>query len=88
MKLHRAALYILFITLFCLITAGSSGAWVKDPPDPQPDVDKSTPDMSCWLATAANMLSGAGYGNGGAGGPQERAELIYSQLKDHFGGDD
>ena len=34
--------------------------------NPPPDADKPNPanDLSCWLATASNMLAGAGYGNG------------------------
>ena len=41
-------------------------------------VDPPSPDNSCWIATAANMLAGAGYGNGAT--IQERAEDIYGDL--------
>jgi len=50
--------------------------WVKDPPGrPLPDVEKEGYDLTCWLATAANMLAAAGYGEGAD--CQERAEDIY-----------
>jgi len=49
--------------------------------DPPADVDKdgvTNPDNTCWMATAANMLAGAGYGNGNS--LQARANDIYSDL--------
>ncbi|WP_457592467.1 hypothetical protein [Hydrogenimonas sp.] len=53
--------------------------------NPPPDTDKAflNNNNSCYLATAANMLAGAGYGNGTT--VQERAEDIYDNLTDHFG---
>ena len=48
---------------------------------PPPDVDKdgvTSPDNSCWLATASNMLAGAGYGTGT--NLQARADDIYADL--------
>lgn len=55
--------------------------------DPPPDADKTYPpgvtDDTCWLATAANILAGAGYGNGNT--VQARANDIYQQLINHFG---
>ena len=53
--------------------------------DPPPDVDKafSAGNNSCWLATAANMLAGAGYGSGKT--VQERADDIYADLTAHYG---
>lgn len=57
--------------------------------DPPPDADKTYPvgvtDDTCWLATAANILAGAGYGNGNT--VQARAADIYQQLINHFGYD-
>jgi hypothetical protein len=51
------------------------------------DVDKSAhghgSTYTCWLATAANMLAGAGYGTGST--MQARADNIYNQLVAHFG---
>jgi len=65
--------------------AGAYGDWMKM--DPPPDVDKSahghTGTGTCWLATAANMLAGAGYGTGAT--VQARADNIYNQLVAHFG---
>lgn len=51
--------------------------------NPPPDTDKVGVNNSCYLATAANMLAGAGYGNGAS--VQDRAEDIYSDLTAHFG---
>jgi hypothetical protein len=57
-----------------------------------PDVDKSSPNNTCWLATAANMLAAAGYGISAPGGNpatnanlQLRADFIYSQLVAYYG---
>ncbi len=52
-----------------------------------PDVDKDYPNMTCWLAAAANMLAGAGYGTGDPNDPQARADAIYDELTAHFGTD-
>lgn len=53
--------------------------------DPPSDTDKAgvanppiVNDNSCWMATAANMLAGAGYGNGAS--LQARAVDIYNDL--------
>jgi len=55
---------------------------------PVPDVNKSpttpVPDNSCWLATAANLLAGAGWGTA-ANTPQQNADAIYAHLTAHFG---
>jgi hypothetical protein len=57
--------------------------------NPPADVDKSLPhppgtlDNSCWMATAANMLAGAGYGNGT--NVQQRADDIYGDMAAHYG---
>ena len=70
-----------------LLLAGVAAAdWIKplDPPeDPVPDVDKTTPDRTCWLATAANMLGAAGYGHEATA--QERAQTIYNHLVAQYG---
>jgi hypothetical protein len=55
-----------------------------------PDVDKTDPsnvhDLSCWLADAANILAGAGWGKAGETDPQRRANAIYrDQLMPNFG---
>lgn len=54
--------------------------------NPPPDVDKALPivnDNSCWMATAANMLAGAGYGDGAT--VQQRADDIYGDMVAQFG---
>lgn len=66
------------------LPATTSGDWLKL--DPPPDVDKDFPNQTCWLATAANMLAGAGYGeSSGSSDVQMRARYIYDELVDHFG---
>ena len=45
----------------------------RPPAPPPPDVDNT-----CWMTTAANMLAGAGYGNGTT--LQTRAVDIYNDL--------
>ena len=53
--------------------------------NPAPDVDKTSfsGNNSCYLATASNMLAGAGYGNGTT--VQARANNIYNTLINQFG---
>ncbi len=53
--------------------------------NPPPDVDKDflEGNYSCWLATAANMLAAADYGNGNT--MQARAEDIYGDMIDQYG---
>ena len=59
---------------------------------PVPDADKpgvslgNAPpagDQSCWLAAAANILAGAGWGPA-ANTPQQNATAIYGHLTGHF----
>lgn len=54
---------------------------------PPPDVDKAflTGNNSCYLATASNMLAGAGYGSGNI--VQDRADEIYGEMVARFGTD-
>ena len=65
----------------------------SQPEDPNdlievPDVNKSAgapvPDNSCWQATAANLLAGAGFGKVG-NTPQQNADAIYTDMTNHFG---
>jgi hypothetical protein len=64
--------------------------------NPPPDVDKGPPpptipcrvgesivDNSCWMATASNMLAGAGYGTGTT--VQARAAEIYDEMVAQYG---
>jgi hypothetical protein len=53
--------------------------------NPPADVDKafSANNGSCWMATASNMLAGAGYGDGAT--VQERADDIYGDMIAHYG---
>jgi hypothetical protein len=63
-----------------LAPAWASAQYMKM--DPPPDVDKTSSNNSCWLATAANMLAGAGYGDGA--NVQDRADDIYAELVAHY----
>lgn len=53
--------------------------------NPPPDADKAflAGNNSCYLATAANMLAGAGYGTGTT--VQARSDNIYGDLTAQFG---
>ena len=73
----------LFLLLLALPSVATADYLKVDPP---PDVDKSAHGHSgtntCWQATAANMLAGAGYGSGPT--VQHRADEIYEQMVAHF----
>lgn len=77
-------IFIIFMSMF-ILTLFSSCVYMKM--NPPPDVDKSahghTGTLTCWIATASNMLAGAGYGTGST--VQQRADNIYGQLVAHFG---
>ncbi len=89
---------VLIAFLFGLLLGWAAPApaqYIKSPPDQPTDVDKldhgdQAPVLkpTCWLATAANMLAGAGYGNDYDGDAQYRADQIYERLKSHFGDSD
>ena len=82
MKLTRAITVLTVVIAVVLAPALVSAQYMKM--DPPPDVDKASPDNSCWLATAANMLAGAGYGVGAD--VQTRADDIYdNDLVAHYG---
>ena len=54
--------------------------------NPPPDADKAAgggTNNSCWLATASNMLAGAGYGDGTT--VQQRADDIYADMTGNYG---
>ena len=71
------------LLIFMLLVFCTSCIYMKM--DPPADVDKGPPappppnvDNTCWMATAANMLAGAGYGNGTT--LQTRAVDIYNDM--------
>lgn len=74
---------IILLFLVCILLSGTSCVYMKM--DPPADADKAflAGNNSCYLATAANMLAGAGYGNGAA--LQARADDIYGNLTANFG---
>jgi len=53
--------------------------------NPPPDADKTflANNNSCYLATASNMLAGAGYGTGNT--VQDRADDVYGDMINQFG---
>jgi hypothetical protein len=81
------------IIVVCLAVFAISGIsiqqacadWLKM--NPPPDVDKAEHQHgnqpTCWQACAANLLAGAGYGDGN--NVQERADDIYNEMVIHFG---
>ena len=77
--IYRITRFMLFISIGVLCM-GAMCPYYKM--KPAPDADKSTPiaanDNSCWMATASNMLAGAGYGNGTS--VQQRADDIYGNM--------
>lgn len=79
------SLLLSFVLISTLCSTRAFGVYKKI--NPPPDVDKSahghTGTNTCWLATAANMLAGAGYGTGST--VQARADNIYTQLTAHYG---
>lgn len=82
MKKHYKSYKMMFVFLAVLAMSFlTSCTYMKM--NPPPDTDKVGVNNSCYLATAANILAGAGYGNGAS--VQDRAEDIYSDLTAHFG---
>ncbi|NTU50129.1 MAG: hypothetical protein HGA87_04460 [Desulfobulbaceae bacterium] len=72
---------VLFATVLELVL--SSCAYMKMSPPADADKTFLNNNNSCYLATASNMLAGAGYGNGTT--VQARADNIYQQLIAQFG---
>ncbi|OXU14839.1 DUF7901 domain-containing protein [Sedimentisphaera salicampi] len=79
---------LIFTIIITVLAASVFADWQRDPAS---DVDKEfisgnegidtgTPptDNSCWMASASNLLAGAGYGSGAT--IQERAEDIYIDM--------
>jgi hypothetical protein len=82
-KIPSRPLIISFFIVFVVVLTASGLAladWLKT--NNPPDVDKVQHQhgnaSSCWIAAAANMLAGAGYGDGST--PQQRADDIYDEL--------
>ena len=68
---------------FAFAALGSGCVYMKMNPPPDADKAFQTGNNSCYLATAANMLAGAGYGDGTT--VQARADDIYGDLTGQFG---
>ncbi|UCC31598.1 MAG: hypothetical protein JSU86_04825 [Phycisphaerales bacterium] len=86
MSTLRVNRFLLFLAVVCLCSPATAGEYVKHGPDP-PDANKESPgiDLSCWLATAANMLAGADYGTGAT--EQDQADEIYdNELRPNLSG--
>jgi hypothetical protein len=79
---QRRVLLCLGLAAIALPAAASADWLLMQQP---PDVDKDSPNMTCWLAAAANMLAGADYGYSYGSTVQERADGIYAELVNHFG---
>lgn len=72
------------VMLVCLLSVFVSADWQKmaAPPDVDKKAHSHNNKPTCWLATAANMLAGAGYGTGAT--VQMRADDIYTDLVAHY----
>ena len=68
---------VVFLSLCC--GPGMAADYLKLIPPPDANKPYTASDASCWLATAANVLAGAGYGTGAT--VQVRADEIYNELK-------
>jgi hypothetical protein len=80
MNVRKYIGFLCLLSFLVLVLPGSASAdWLKPP---QTDVDKVMPDLTCWLATAANMLAAAGYGS--TGNPHTNAVEIYNELKTRY----
>lgn len=78
-------IFSLLVAILLVVSCAPTPPYMKM--DPPPDVDKGPPpppgDNSCWLATASNMLAGAGYGTGDT--VQARADEIYGEMVAQYG---
>lgn len=80
----------LLFAISCVFVVMTSSSCVYMKMLPPADIDKRLPgppgggvDNSCWMATASNMLAGAGYGAGAT--LDARAEDIYADMVAHYG---
>jgi len=80
---HRIRNHRALLASVVLLVVSTSCIYMKMNPPPDADKPSLTGNNSCYLATASNMLAGAGYGNGTT--VQARADDIYSQMTNHFG---
>ena len=85
---RKIFLFPFVILAFLCVSCLPSGVYMKM--GPPPDVDKAfianpalPSDNTCYLATASNMLAGAGYGSGDT--VQDRADEIYGEMVAAFG---
>lgn len=82
--MRRVGLLTLALCLLLAVTVGPAMAWWKLPNPPDQDKAGVPPgppnpnDRTCWLATASNMMAGAGYNGGNPAG-------IYATLCNNFG---
>lgn len=81
-SLQVASIFSLLVIAFFVASCAQPIYMKMNPP---PDGDKAflAGNNSCYLATAANMLAGAGYGTGNT--VQDRADDVYADLTAHFG---
>ena len=83
---HKKPWALSALILLCAVLATSCIPPYYMKMNPPADSDKPLPvpagDNSCWLHTAANMLAGAGYGNGNT--LQDRADDIWNDMDAHY----
>jgi len=78
-----ATKWIRFAFVGVALSMSNGCAYMKMNPPPDSDKTFLAGNNSCYLATASNMLAGAGYGNGAT--VQARATDIYGDLIANFG---
>lgn len=77
------------VIAFASLVPAAQADWQQrpDPPDQNkpgipPGPPTYSPDNTCWLASAANMLAAAGYGDGA--NADARASDVYGELIAHY----
>lgn len=82
-KLNSMLLRTMLVALAASVLVSGCAYRKMDPPADSDKAGGGGVDNSCYLATAANMLAGAGYGDGAT--LQARAADIYGDLTAQFG---
>ena len=79
---NRTRSLCVLLAAACLNTAANAD-FLATPTPPDADKAGAPGDNSCWMATAANMLAGAGYGDGDT--LQARTNDIYGDMITQYG---
>ncbi len=77
------AIYVIRIMIWLWLPLMSSCGYLSINPPPDAEIAFPEGNNASWLTSAANMLAGAGYGEGN--NIQDRAQNIYYDLEAQFG---